>query len=112
MSKRQKHFYSELVNFDDLFAELDLLDVTDSEKNDLADIARINLHQAIIDRILSELTDTDKKKFLELIAYGQDDKIWDHLHTKVKKIEEKISDSASQLKKELKEDIKWVKSQS
>lgn len=112
MKKGQKHFYSELVNLDDLFAELDMLNLADSEKNDLADIARINLHQAIIDKILSELSQADKKKFLELIARGQDDKIWNHLHLKIEKIEEKISDSANQLKRELKEDIKKVKSQS
>jgi len=107
--RRVKHFYNHLVTLEDLFSELSLLDVTEREKEDLADIAHINLHQVIIDRILSELSGTDKKKFLELMAQGEDEKIWDHLHSKVEKIEDKITDAADQLKKELKEDIDSMK---
>jgi hypothetical protein len=106
---KSKHFYSNLVTLDDLMSELDLLSVSGKEKTDLADIAHVNLHQAIIDTVLSELSESDKKRFLELMSQGEDEKIWDHLHSKVEKIEDKITDAADQLKKELKEDIKKVK---
>ena len=109
MKIKSKHFYSSLVDLDDLLADLNIIEATEREKEDLGDIARINLHQAIIDRILSELTDSDKKKFLELVASGEEEKIWDHLHSKVEKIEDKIVDAADQLKRELKEDIKKIK---
>lgn len=109
MKNRPKHFYSHLVSFDDLAGELEILEISDKEKEELMDIAHINLHQVIIDVVLSHLSEPDKKKFLELMAFGEDEKIWEHLNSKVDGIEEKINDAAKQVKKELKEDIKSVK---
>lgn len=107
--KRPKYFYSHLVGLDDLFAELELTETSQREKEDLMDLVHINLHTAIIDTILSHLAEADKKRFLELIAEGADDAIWEHLNSKVEKIEEKITDAAKQIKAQLKEDIKKVK---
>ena len=104
-----KHFYSHLVDLGDLESELGVIDVSGQEKDELMDIAHIHLHEAIIDTILSHLSEADKKKFLELMAFGEDEKIWDHLNSKVEAIEEKIGDAAKQVKKELKEDIRSVK---
>ncbi|MBI4037979.1 hypothetical protein HY382_02970 [Candidatus Curtissbacteria bacterium] len=109
MKSRPKHFYSQLVSLEDLETDLGLTTVSGSEKEELMDLAHINLHAAIIDTILFHLTDSDKKKFLELMALGEDEKIWEHLNSKVEKIEEKITDTAKQIKSQLKEDIKKVK---
>lgn len=111
MKTRPKYFYSDLATFDDLYVDLGNLSISESERDELLDIAHIHLHEVIIDTILSHLSASDKKKFLGLVTYGEDEKIWNHLYAKVEKIEEKISDTADQLKKELKEDIKNVKSQ-
>jgi hypothetical protein len=105
-----QYFYSHLISFDSLEEELDTLKLTKQEKQDLLDIANTHTHQQIIESILSQLSEEDKKKFLELLAYGEDEKIWKHLNEKVDKIEDKIKDASNSIKKELREDIKRIKS--
>ena len=105
----QKYFYSHLVDLESLEEELSLLDLTKDEKKELVEIAHVTLHGTILDAILSELSEVDKRKFLTLVAHGNDEKIWEHLNTKVEKVEEKISAAALQIKKELKEDITKIK---
>ncbi|MCR4324454.1 MAG: hypothetical protein NUV69_02080 [Candidatus Curtissbacteria bacterium] len=107
---RKKYFYSHLINLDTLISDLDSLDLKSEEKKELLDIAHMHVHQTIMDSILSELTDVDKKRFLELVLHGEDEKVWGHLNEKVEKIEEKIISASEQIKGELKEDIKKVKS--
>lgn len=103
------YFYSHLVDLDSLFSELDVLDLTAEQKKELKNLAREHVHQTVIDTILSQLSETDKKRFLELVALGESEKIWKHLNEKAKKVEEKIRDASEQIKKELKEDIAKVK---
>ena len=110
MRKLQKYFYSHLLYDNDLEAELDSLDITSGEKDELLELSHIHVHQTVMDAILSELTDTDKKRFLELMAEGKDEKIWEHLNKKIEKIEDKITIVAKQIKEEMKEDIKKIKS--
>lgn len=104
-----KYFYSHLISFQSLEEDLNTLNLTKQEKQDLLDIAHTHTHQHIIESILSNLTEADKKKFLELLAYGEDEKIWKHLNEKVDNIEDKIKDASQSIKKELSEDIKKIK---
>lgn len=106
---RQKYFYSQLVSIDSIADNLDSLDIKENEKEELLDIAHIHLHQTIIDSILLELSEVDKKKFLELLVSGENEKVWKHLNEKVEKIEDKIERAANQIKSELKDDIKKVR---
>ena len=101
----KKHFYSHLVNIDSLVSDLDTLDLTEKQKKELLEIAHLHMHQTIIDEVLSQLSEEDKKVFLELLASGEDKKIWKHLNEKVEKIEDKISLAAKQVEKELKADV-------
>lgn len=104
-----RYFYSHLTDTDSLTSDLAELDLTESQRKELLEIAHVHTHQAVVDAILSELSDKDKKKFLELLALGSDDEIWKHLNEKVEKIEDKITDVAKQVKRELREDVKKVK---
>jgi len=104
-----KYFYSHLISFESLTAELESLKLSKKEKQELSEIVHLHTHEIIIDTILSHLEEKDKKRFLELLAEGKDDEIWQHLNNKVEKIEEKITAAAQQIKKELKEDIKSMK---
>lgn len=104
-----RYFYSHLTDTDSLTADLAELDLTVGQKKELMEIAHVHTHQAVVDAILSELSEDDKKKFLELLARGSDDEIWKHLNDKVEKIEDKITDVAKQVKRELREDIVKVK---
>lgn len=104
-----KYFYSHLISFESLEEDLNTLNLTKQEKQELLDIAHTHTHQQIIESILSHLSEEDKKKFLELLAYGEDAKIWKHLNEKVDKIEDKIKDASQSIKEELREDIKKIK---
>lgn len=104
-----KYFYSHLINIDSLALELEELEFSKDEKKELIELAHVHIHQMITDAILSELKEEDKRKFLELLAGGEDEKIWEHLNTKVEKIEDKIKAASEQVKKELTQDIKKIK---
>ncbi len=104
-----KYFYSHLVDLDSLLKELDSLDLSKGQKKELEKIAHDNVHSAVTDAILSELSETDKRKFLTLLTAGADEKIWEHLNDKIDKIEDKIEAAARQIKTELAKDIRQIK---
>lgn len=103
------YFYSHLVNLDIIAQDLEALSLSKKEKQQLLKIAHDHLHHQILDAILSELTEEDKRTFLLYLHRSQHDKIWEHLNSKVDKIEEKIQKVAEDLKKDLREDIKKTK---
>jgi len=106
---KKKHFYSHLVETDSLVVLINELDATDEEKSHLIALVDSQLHHTILDAILSELSEEDKKSFLKHLMHEDHDQIWNHLNTKVDNIEEKIKKAAEDLKKELHEDIKEAK---
>src|SRR3990167_7193576 len=106
MKKPTKHFYTTIVNVEEVVNDLDLLNLTKDEKKELAGLAHLNLHTAIVDAVLSELSSADKKIFLELLERDEHEKIWKHLNEKVENIEDKITAAGEQVKKELRQDIK------
>lgn len=103
------YFYSHLVSLDSIDLDLDTLNLTKEEKKHLMDLAHSNLHNAIVDTILSELSENDKKTFLRHLAMDDHIKIWNHLNENVQKIEEKITKTAEELKNELRTDYKSLK---
>ncbi len=105
----KKYFYSDLVKLDVVLEELGKLSLSSDERKELEELAHEQLHQAILDAILSELPLRDKKVFLANLEYEVDDKTWKHLNEKVEDIEGKILKAAESLKAELAKDIKGVK---
>ncbi len=99
------HFYSHIVETSTISLALADMDLKQEERKHLIDLAQDNLHHAILDIVLSELSDKDKQKFLKLLAKDENDKIWEFLTTRVDHIEDKIKKTAEDLKKELHEDI-------
>lgn len=84
---------------------LQYLDMSDEERAHLLGLIDSSLHHAILDAVLSELSETDKKKFLEHVATEEHDKLWEFLNKKVDNIEDKIKDTAEKLTEELHKDI-------
>ena len=101
-------FYSHLVQID-IEQDLESIELTRQEKQELIKIAHSNLHHAILDAILSELSEKDKRTFLSHLADNDHDKTWKHLNTKIEGVEEKIQKTAENLKRELQKDIQKVK---
>jgi Mg/Co/Ni transporter MgtE len=105
----KKQFYSHLIAIEFLEIQLDTLKLSPAERQELLELAHQNIHNVIIDEILSSLAPEDKKRFVELLKEDDHGKIWTHLNDKVEKIEEKIKKAASQIKSELSRDILKIK---
>lgn len=104
--KKNNHFYHHLVIFDSIHVGLDSLDLEPHEKDELLMLAENNLHHAILDAMLSEMEEGDKKVFLALVLSNNHNEIWKLLSFKVKDPEEKIKKIATDLITKYHEDIK------
>lgn len=101
----KKHFYTHLIEIDSVYTELDTLPLHKHEKDELIEIVHSTIHHVVIDTILSELTEEDKKTFLNHIHAENHDAIWKLLNEKTQESEKKIRLSIENLKKELHQDI-------
>lgn len=105
----KNHFYTHLIDTSTLSLELGDMEISREERLHLISIMESTLHHAILDAILSELSEEDKKAFLNHLAEDNNEKIWNFLNGKIDNIEEKVKKTADDLKKELHRDIKETK---
>lgn len=108
-NRMKKHFYSDVVETSSISLAIAEMDMTTEERKHLISLVEENLHHAILDSVLSELTNKDKQEFIELFAEGDDEKVWHLLKSRVDNIEDKIKKTADELKKELHKDIEESK---
>lgn len=101
----KKHFYSHLVETSSISLSLGDMDLSQEERVHLISLVESNLHHTILDAVLSELSEEDKKTFLHHVAHDEHDKVWELLNSRIKNIEEKIKKVAEDVKKELHKDI-------
>lgn len=102
-------FYSQLIEIESIMVELDKLDLSVEQKHHLATLVDSSLHHVVLDAILSQLNEEDKRVFLQHISENDHEKIWKFLNEKTDNIEEKIKNAAEDLKKELLKDLKKAK---
>lgn len=107
---KKKHFYDSINDIEALHIELETLDIAPEEKDHLSDLIDANLHTTILDLILSELSEEDKKKFIEHLVEDDHGKIWQHLDQNIDGVREKIEKAAKDLSIQLKQDINEAKS--
>lgn len=105
----KKHFFDHLVEVEDLHSELENLQMSDDEKIHILKLIDESIHHTILDAILSELSDEDKKAFLMHLDSDDHDKIWDFVNEKIENIEDKIKKAAEDIKMELREDVRKSK---
>ncbi len=101
----KKRFYSDVVETSSISLALADMEMDQEERKHLIDLVEENLHQAILDAVLSELSEKDKLEFMQVYAEGDDAKLWKILNERVEHIEDKIKKTAADLKKELHKDI-------
>ena len=106
---RKKYFYTHIIDISSLSLELGEMNLAPNERMHLISLIDSNIHQEILDLILSELNPIDKKTFLHHLASENHDKVWKFLREKVGNIEEKIKKTVEDLRKELHKDIKEIK---
>lgn len=105
----KKHFYHHIITLDSLIVELNSMRLSEAEKEHLASIAYSSLHYAVLDTILSELAEEDKKTFLDHVSSPHHEKTWKFVKQKIENVEEKIKKAAYSLEEELKQDIKELR---
>ncbi|HBB76358.1 MAG: hypothetical protein A2186_03110 [Candidatus Levybacteria bacterium RIFOXYA1_FULL_41_10] len=101
----KKYFYSHIVETSSISLTLSEIDMTNEERAHLSKLAESHLHHAILNTVLSELSEDDKKIFLTHLSEDDHDKIWALLKEKISDIEGKIKNAGEMLKKELHKDI-------
>src|SRR3989338_2826250 len=95
----KKYFYSHIVETSSISLALADLEMSPEERLHLLSLVESNIHQAILDTILSELTAEDKKNFLEHLSEGDHERIWKFLSERVEGIKEKIHKDVEESKK-------------
>jgi hypothetical protein len=102
----KKHFFNHLIEVDTLHLELDNHDLSDEQKDELKKIMDESIYHTVLETILSELSEEDKKVFLTHLADDDHGKIWEFVNNKVENIEDKIIKASEDIKKKLHSDIK------
>lgn len=105
-----KHFYSYHVEIDSIVLEIESLPIEKHEKKHLIELAESQIHHAILDSILSDLSNEDKKTFLSHVNSKNHEKTWKFLNSTLKNVEKKIIAAANGVKRELLADIKELES--
>lgn len=103
------HFFSHLVEIQTLELEIDGMSMEEHEKKEIKKLIHENIYHAVLDAVLSELSEDDKRDFLTHLASEDNEKIWNFVNDKVENIEEKIKKAAEDIKKELHKDITSTK---
>lgn len=103
---KNKHFYAHLTETTDIVLELGELNMSQEERIHLLSLIEANIHSAVIDTVLSNLNEENKKIFLNNLVSDNHSKTWEHLKKNNKDMEEKIKETINFIKKELIKDIK------
>lgn len=106
----QKHFYSHLIRITDITIELADMDLNSEERIHLLALVDANIHSTVVNTVLSELPEEEKKIFLQNLVANDHIEIWSHLRKNIKDADEKIILAVNSLKRELLKDLKEVNS--
>ena len=101
----KKQFYSHLVDVEILYQELDSLDLTEKEKEELKHHVHGSIHYTVLDVVMSELPEEHKKSFLHHVINSNHEKVWEHLKDTTENIEDKIKSATSVIIKGFLDDI-------
>jgi hypothetical protein len=107
--KTQRYFFSHLVDIQTIHLKLQDLDLNDEEKSELVNLAHDTLHYEILNAVLAELSDDDKKIFLRQMTMSDHASLWRFLNKKVDNIESKIKQIADDVIEEMHGDIEESK---
>jgi hypothetical protein len=101
------YFYAHIIDNDDIHHQLDILDITDKEKNHLLLIVESSMHHIIVDVLLTEMIkDHHKELFLKHLVDDNHKEIWKVLKSSINSPEEKIIKAVEEMKNDLLTDIR------
>lgn len=105
----KKQFYSHLIEIEYLHTELDTLELSDSEKDELKKHVHGSVHYVALDVVLSELAPEHKSTFIEHLNNANHDELWKHLKENTQNIEEKLKMGIEKIIQEFHDDVKRIK---
>jgi Mg/Co/Ni transporter MgtE len=108
---KSKHFYAHLTETTDIVLELGELDLSPEERIHLLSLVEANIHSAVINTVLSNLNEENKKIFLSNLISNDHPKTWKHLNKSTEDLENKIKETIDSIKKELLKDIRKARNQ-
>lgn len=106
---KQKHFYQHLIQINEITLDLGEIKLSKVERLHLLSLLEANIHSVVINTVLSQLSEKDKKIFLSNLVLNDHDKIWEHLWKNTANLEQKITSSVNNLLSEMRKDIVEVK---
>lgn len=98
-------FYSHLVKIDFLYEELDALDLSEKEKEELKHHVHSSIHYVALDIVLSDLTLEHKKIFITHLNNKNHNELWKHLLLNSETIEDRLKEGILKTVHEFKEEI-------
>lgn len=101
----KKQFYSHLLEIDFLHEEIDTLELSSEEKDELKNHVHSSIHYTVLDIVLSALPEEHKKKFIEHVNSENHTATWEHIKMHTENIENKIKEKTVSLAKEFLEDL-------
>lgn len=101
----KKHFYSHLVDPEDIRNELKVLEISDDEAEDLHLVIESTIHHAVVDMIMKELPESHKHLFLAHIQDDNHDDVIALITEHISDHEKRIRDLVERLRGEYKSDI-------
>jgi hypothetical protein len=104
-----KHFYSHLIEIHEIYLSLSEMELSDQERGHLVSLTEANIHATVVNTVLPQLSEEDKKIFLKNLVANNHDETWRHLSDRIRNIEVKLSKSLQALKNELLKDIEESK---
>lgn len=107
---QKKHFYSHLIRTEDIQLQISELELSSQEKTHLSTLLEANIHATVVNTVLPELPEEEKKIFLKNLLANDHEKIWQHLKQYSQDIEEKIKKTLLKLENEIRVDINEAKS--
>jgi hypothetical protein len=105
----KKQFYSHVIEITPLHMSLDGLELDEQEKQELVQLIEKSVHHAVLDTILSELSDEHKKVLLSLVIRNEHDQAWQLVVTNIPEAEHKIRKTANTLIEAMHADIAEAK---
>ena len=106
---KKKFFYSHLVETSSISLELADMEMSSDERLHLVSLVEANIHSLVVDSVLSELPEEDKKVFLKNLLSDDHEKTLKHLKTKIEKLEDKIKKAVEDIRQEFLKDLAEAK---
>lgn len=100
------HFYTKIIKIDSFITDLHSLPLKKEEKEHLISLVDSHVHHTVLEVVLSELQEEDKKILLKHVVTNQHEIIVSFITSKIENVEEKIKTAVEKLLEEFRTDIK------